>query len=195
MAHGPRWWFAVWIVWALLWATPVASMLRASMAGQMLVQMPALTLLGVLMGRALWVRSPAVRKVATQLRWAALILATATLGIWMIPRLLDLAVQSAWVECIKAVSLTVFGGVPLSWAWRAFGPVMRGLIHVEAVATVFRLAWLYLDSPVRLCTQYRYDDQQLVGGALAAIGVLYLLWLIYLGVTGGRCTQTPSTSL
>ncbi len=97
----------------------------------------------------------------------------------MIPRLLDLAVESASTDGVKAVSLVLLAGVPLRLAWEQFGPVERGVVHVEALASFWRLGWLYLDSPSRLCTQYGMDDQQRLGSLLLRAGFLYAAWLAW----------------
>ncbi len=184
----PRRVYLLGLLWVGLWLPPLGPLLRSSMVGQMLVQLGLLVAVGFLLGRELRSLSTSLRCGAHSFRWPLLLLAATVLGIWMIPRLLDLAVQSALVETIKAVTLTFLGGLPLSWAWYSVGPVVRGLIHVEAVASLFRLAWLYVESPVRLCTQYLYDEQEVLGYSLGVVGVLYLAWLIYLAL-GGRGLQ------
>ena len=155
------------------------------MAGQMLVQMGLLVLVGFALGRVLLRTYGALAARFAPFRWALLISATFTLALWRLPRLLDLAVEDPAVEVIKALTLTFLAGLPLCLAWQAFGPVMHGVIHVEAVATLFRLAWLYLDSPVRLCAQYRYDEQTLLGGYLIALGSAYVIWLGARALLGG----------
>lgn len=133
-------------------------------------------------------------------RWPLLLIALFVLMTWMLPRLLDLAVAHASVEAAKVCSLIFLAGLPLSVAWAYLGPVARGVLHVEALATVWRLGWLYVDSPTRLCIQYGYDDQLRLGHALLVVGGVYALWLAYVAL-GGRtratlqakeiCTQKP----
>lgn len=176
--------------WAALWLPPLGPVLRSTMSGQMLIQFALLVATGFAMGNLLLRSNSRWLQLFRTFRWALLIVATLTLGIWMIPRMLDLAVESLFVEVVKAASLTFLGGVPLCLAWKSFGPVLHGLIHVEAAASIFRLAWLYLDSPVRLCTQYLYNDQIILGNSLIVVGGLYLLWLIYIALGGRALRET-----
>jgi len=44
---------------------------------------------------------------------------------------------------------------------------------------LFRLGWLYLVSPVRLCNNYLIDDQQRLGQILIAAGAMLLLWIAW----------------
>ena len=73
---------------------------------------------------------------------------------------------------------------------------------MEFVATFFRLGWLYLISPIRLCNNYALNDQQRLGGYMLGLGgrlLVSLAWKVYLGglqiVTRARtCTHHPSPS-
>ena len=55
---------------------------------------------------------------------------------------------------------------------------------MEFVATFFRLGWLYLISPIRLCNNYALNDQQRLGRYMLAIGVGLLVWLAWKLVWG-----------
>ncbi len=70
---------------------------------------------------------------------------------------------------------------------------MRGVVLLELIATTFRLGWLYLISPVRLCSNYLLNDQQLLGGLLLAVGfsvVLVLVWKLMWGhIDTGRADR------
>lgn len=170
---------AAWLgaIWLVLWLPPVGSWLTGTMTAHMLVQIPLFVVIGIRLGglQDCWI--DAMRPY----RWALLLLAGATLMVWMIPRMLDLAVQSWTVDVAKAGTLT-FAGMALRLAWQASGPVVRGLLHVEALATLWRLGWLYLESPTRLCLQYGQDDQARLGAALLVSGALYAAWLAARGL-------------
>lgn len=164
------------VSWAIVWLPPVGSTLKHSMLTHMVLQIALLTVLGALLAEA-WRRSD--RNLISQLRpyrWAMLIVAATTLMLWMIPRLLDAAVQNVAVDALKVMSLAV-GGAVLRLCWTSFGPVIRGLLHVEALASLWRIGWLYLESPTRLCSQYSIGDQQRVGNTLLVLGMVYALWL------------------
>lgn len=170
---------------------PLRNLLESSMQWHMLVHIPLYVLLGVWLSHRAWKRWPQALARLAPLRLALLVLAITTLALWMIPRLLDLAVEQFWVDGLKALSLVLFGGAALSTAWHHLGPVARGLLHVEALASLLRLGWLYLDSPVRLCSRYALADQQTLGRLLLALGAGYALWLAWLALRN----QAPLVNL
>lgn len=185
MSGPPPWtWRAGLAAWALLATPPLRHALEGSMSLQMLVQMPLLVLAGVLLAGAVptgWRRALA----AWNLQGIpGLLLASVTGLVWMLPRLLDAALVDPWTELAKFLSLPLLLGVPLALSWRAAGFVVRGVFLLEAVATAFRLGWLYLASPVRLCSNYRLDDQQRLGELLLGLGLavsLLLAWQLLWG--------------
>lgn len=183
-AHNP-WWMAACLLVAL---PPLARALESRMTTHMLVQIPLLVLGGWLLGGHLATRYRARQAACAPLRWSLLLLAAATLSVWMIPRLLDMAVESAAADAAKVASLVLLGGLPLRLAWLHLGPVARGLVHVEALASLWRIGWLFLSSPARLCTQYGLDDQQRLGSLMLQVGAVYAVWLAWcaLNLAPGR---------
>ena len=99
------------------------------------------------------------------------LLASFTGMLWMVPRMLDESLDLPWVELAKFTSIPLLIGLPLALSWPRAGFVLRAAVLVEAIATTFRLAWLYLASPVRLCSSYLLDDQQRLGQGLLALGI------------------------
>lgn len=158
---------------------PMSGALESTMTMHMLVQIPCLVLSGCILGTHLASRYQWSMAALRRFRWALLTLSTGTFAVWMIPRLLDLAVQSGWIDLTKIASLVLLGGLPLRLAWLHFGPVARGLLHVEALASLWRFGWIYLDSPSRLCSQYALDDQRRLGGLLLLAGAMYAIWLAW----------------
>lgn len=163
---------------------PLGALLESTMTTHMLIQIPLLVLCGWALGGHVedWHRKRLTALPA--FRWALLVAAATTFGVWMIPRLLDLAVESAGVDVLKALSLSLAGGLPLRVAWSHLGPVARGVVHVEALASLWRLGWIYLDTPSRLCTQYGLVDQQRLGGLLLQFGAMYAVWLAWRALIG-----------
>lgn len=168
---------------ALLAAPPLRGWLEASMTRHMLVQMPLLALLGAGLAGAVprrvreWVQ-----------RWNAagvtgLVLASVVGLLWMLPRALDAALDQPWVELAKFLSLPLLIGLPLALSWPRMAFVVRGVFVLEGIATCFRLGWLYLATPERLCTSYLLDDQQRLGWLLLALGGALTLalvgWLLF----------------
>ncbi len=152
--------------------------LEAAMSLQMLVQIPLLALAGwwllpLLPRRALdaiadWNRSGI----------SGLLLATLVAMVWMLPRSMDAAIESFAVEVLKFTSVPLLIGMALAASWPRAGFVVRGVFLVEAIATAFRVGWLYEAAPQRLCTNYLLGDQQLLGRLLFALGAVTSLWLV-----------------
>jgi hypothetical protein len=165
------------LLWLVLLAPPVRRQLEESMTGQMLVQIPLLIAAGWLLARAL----PAWMKVAME-RWnhggiTGLVLATIVAAYWMLPRSLDAATTSALLTGAKYLSVPLLIGLPFAVSWPRMGFVVRGVFLAESIATGFRLGWIYLISPVRLCNNYALDDQRRLGLFMLAIGGGLLAWL------------------
>lgn len=172
------------ILGLLLLMPPLRPWLESTMWSHMLLHIPAFVLLGWWAAHTLVVRHPRVVEALRPLRWGMLITAMFSLGIWMIPRLMDLAAEQLWVDVIKALSLSLTGGLFLHLAWRHTGAVLRGLIHVEAIATLLRLGWIYAESPARLCNRYGLNDQASLGTALLWIGALYATTMAWRALHG-----------
>ena len=167
----PRWsWWLGLALWLVLALPPVRHVLEASMTLQMLVQIPLLAVAGWLS----WSLLP--RRVRNWLDgWnrsgvSGLLLASLAAMLWMLPRMLDSALDEPWIETAKFASVPLLLGVPLALSWPRAGFVVRGVFLAEVIATAFRLGWLYRISPVRLCSNYLLDDQQRLGGLLLAVG-------------------------
>ena len=175
---------ALWLVLAL---PPVRHSLEATMTLQMLVQIPLLAMAGW------WLASFLTRPAVDALSWwnrsgiTGIVLASLAAVIWMLPRMLDAALENPWVALAKFTSVPLFLGMPLAISWPRAGFVVRGVWLVEIVAMAFRLGWLYMVSPVRLCSNYLLSDQQQLGKIMLAIGVaicLLLAWKLMWGHIG-----------
>ncbi|WHZ20356.1 MAG: hypothetical protein OJF55_002505 [Rhodanobacteraceae bacterium] len=177
-----------WQVGAVLWAAlaipPVRHALESTMTMQMLVQILLLALSGWWLARAVPPRLG--RHLASWDRSgiSGLLLASLTGLVWMLPRMLDAALDEPVIELAKFLSVPVLMGAPIALSWPRAGFVVRGVVLTELTATAFRLGWMYLISPVRLCSNYLLDDQQQLGRCLLAIGaaiVLVLAWKLMWG--------------
>ena len=169
-------WGAVFLVLALL-APPIRHGLEATMSAQMLVQIPLLVAAGWLLSHAV----PA-HVLARVERWnhggiAGLVLVGFVSTFWMLPRSLDAATSQPLMAAIKYLSVPMLIGLPFAVSWPRMGFVVRGVFLAEFVATCFRLGWVYLIAPIRLCNNYALNDQQRLGGYLLAVGGGVLVWL------------------
>lgn len=173
--------YAAWIalaVFVVLLLPPVQHASTASMTTQMLVQIPLLIAVGWSLHGALprWL-------VVTTDAWnlngiTGLVLATFATALWMLPRSLDAAATEPLVATAKFVSVPLLIGLPMSLSWPRMGFVIRGLFLSELIAMLFRLGWLYLISPTRLCSNYLLDDQQRSGQYMLMAGGAILLWVV-----------------
>jgi hypothetical protein len=162
------------VLFAALLLPPVRAWLESSMTLQMLVQIPLLIGVGYLLAGALPERLD-----ASIARWnhhgiTSLVLASLAGMLWMLPRSLDAAVSEPWMALAKFTSVPLLIGLPLGLGWPRMGFVVRGVFLLELIATFFRLGWLYLVSPVRLCNNYLLDDQQRAGQTMLVIGGMIL---------------------
>lgn len=178
----------------VLLAPPVRHGLEATMTAQMLVQLPLLAAAG-------WLLSGAVppRVLARVERWShrgftGLVLVTVTAAFWMLPRSLDAATSHTLISVAKYLSVPLLIGLPFGVSWPRMGFVVRGVFLVEFVASFFRLGWLYLISPIRLCNNYALGDQQRLGGSMLAIGGGLLVWLAW-KLLWGRFESYSSTQV
>ncbi|MGH8123283.1 MAG: hypothetical protein ACREPT_10990 [Rudaea sp.] len=153
--------------------------LEATMTLQMLVQIPLLALAGwwFAQGTLDWLD----RRLAgwNHCGISGLLLASLTGMVWMLPRAMDAALDDPRITLAKFLSVPLLIGAPIALSWPRAGFVVRGVVLVELIATAIRLGWLYLISPVRLCSNYLLDDQQRLGKILLVVGVAILLVLTW----------------
>jgi len=162
------------ILFLVLLLPPLRRVLESSMALQMLVQVPLLIGAGYL-----WRDSVPAPVTALIERWnqhgvTGLVLTTLAGAVWMLPRSLDAAVSEPWVAVAKFITVPLLIGLPLGLSWPHMGFVIRGVFLLELIATFFRLGWLYMVSPMRLCNNYLLDDQQRTGEYMLVIGAVIL---------------------
>lgn len=172
------------ILWAVLAVPPVRHALESTMTLQMLAQIPLLALAGW------WIARGAPDGFKRRLAgWnhggiSGLLLASLTGLVWMLPLAMDAALDDPRVTLAKFLSVPLLIGAPIALSWPRAGFVVRGVVLVELIATAIRLGWLYLISPVRLCSNYLLDDQQQLGKILLVIGfgiLLALAWKLMWG--------------
>ncbi len=176
---------------AILLVPPVRQALEASMTAQMLVQIPLLAAAGALLARSLPDRALAAVEPWDRHGLSAVVLVTFASAYWMLPRALDAAATEPLVAAAKFASLPLLVGLPLAIAWPRMGFLVKGLFLLEGIATLFRLGWLYLASPDRLCNSYLLGDQQLLGRCLLALGATFTLSLAAT-LLWGRPRTTPA---
>ena len=184
------------MLWAVLAIPPVRHALESTMTLQMLIQIPLLGLAGwgLAQGAPDWLDR---RLHAWNHRGiSGLLLASLTGMVWMLPLAMDAALDDPRVRLAKLLSVPLLIGAPIALSWPRAGFVVRGVVLVELIATMLRLGWLYLISPIRLCSNYLLDDQQQLGKILLVAGfaiLLLLVWKLMWGhVDSGRADREGS---
>lgn len=165
------------VILVVLLLPPIIHALQARMVLQMLVQIPLLIAVGYLLRDAL-----PQRLAATIAAWnlngiGGLVLATFATAFWMLPRSLDAAATQPLFTLAKFVCVPLLIGLPLGLSWPRMNFVVRGVFMVELIAMFFRLGWLYMISPIRLCNNFLLDDQRRSGQYMLIIGGAILLWV------------------
>jgi hypothetical protein len=159
------------LVFLSLLLPAVRHTLESSMTTQMLGLTPLLVAAGVLLGAAL---PPCVLELGAPWDYrgiTGLVLASITSAFWLLPRLLDSAVSQTGVDAARYLSVPLLTGLPFAVSWPRMSFIVRGVFLLECIATLFRMGWLYLAWPDRLCNSYLLDDQQRLGQYLVLIGV------------------------
>ncbi|SDD97839.1 hypothetical protein SAMN05216345_12610 [Cupriavidus sp. YR651] len=162
---------------------PIRKVVETSMALHMLLQFPVLLLAGGLLAGQLpgsWLTHVA-RWNAYGATGLALVGLNASLG--MVPRLLDLALTDARVEVMKCLALALCG-IALRLSWRRAGVIVQGFFLGNVLPMMAIAGSLYIDTPLRLCNQYRLDEQLRVGQSLiwlaGGVGALWLARAVWL---------------
>lgn len=169
LRHPARW--AV-LAWLLALAPPLRHALESSMTAQMLLQLPWLVGVGWLFAQALGASARLRVDRWNQCGISGLLLASLVSALWMLPRALDASVSEPLIGAAKYLSLPLLVGVPFALSWPRMNFIVRGVLLLELIATFFRLGWLYMISPERLCSLYLLDDQQRLGQSMLVIGAL-----------------------
>ena len=143
----------------------------------MVLQFPLWMLTGGLLTAGL---TPAARRHVA--RWNAygisgLVGVATVLAVLMVPRVLDLALVSPFIEAAKCAAL-LLAGAALRLSWRTAGLVVQGFFLGNMLPMTAVVGQLYIDSPMRLCNAYLLDDQARLGQWLVAMAALLAVaWL------------------
>lgn len=135
------------------------------------VQLPLLAYAGWELGRRLqWGRA-----------WptSLLIVSLTAAAFWMLPRSIDAALSSPWLDAAKFASVFALAGLPLGLAWPHLSAVLRGFLKAQSISMLGALGFLYLIAPARLCNAYLSPDQKRLGLALLFLAAaLALRWTL-----------------
>lgn len=105
------------------------------------------------------------------------LVATFTLAFWMIPRWVDASLAHLNIALIKYLCLILLVGFSLGCSWSRMHFITKAVLKIEFLTMLFRLGWIYMISPDRLCNNYLLGEQVLLGKSLLAIGFLLMIVL------------------
>jgi hypothetical protein len=160
---------------------PAAAQLEANLFWHVLLQLPMLVLAGWLVARGLPARLLTTINRYNEYGIPGILIVTFVGLCWMIPRVLDAALQLPMVALVKYVSIPLLVGAPLALSWPHMHAIARGFVWIELLAMLVRLGWLYLVSPTRLCTSYSLGDQIVLGKLLLIIAAtIAVYWVVRL---------------
>lgn len=184
------------LLWLLLLLPALRHALEADMSRHMLVQIPLLVLVG-----CAWagVVPPGLRHGLCD--WnrggiTGLLLVSLWPMVWMLPRVMDAAFGTPWVEAAKFLGLPLLAGLPLALSWPRAGLVVRGLFLANLVSMLLLVGWLYQALPQQLCANYLQDQQQRLGTNLwwlAAVLALLTAVRVLVGGRPGQAVPGPSS--
>lgn len=164
---------------ASLMLVPLVVYLEQTLATHILGLYPLLVAIGF--GIGVICHTPLLRYTTVVNRggFAGIFLITFTLFFWMIPRWMDASLAEWHIALAKYLSLMFLVGLPLAISWQRMHPITKGMFKIEFLSMLFRLGWLYLISPDRLCNNYVLRDQENLGWGLLIVGLsLSITWAI-----------------
>lgn len=169
----------------LLAVPPLRGWLEAGMVSHMLVQLPLLVGLGA--AAVAWLPAGWRRRLdgCNAAGLPLTLLAVFAAAFWMLPRSLDAALNGPAMEAAKFLSLPLLVGMPLALSWHRLPVIGRGFLWSNLISMLVVLGWLYSAAPVRVCTNYLVDQQQLLGRSLLLLALGLALWLAGRVLFGG----------
>ena len=161
----------------LLVVPPVRDILERSMTTHVAVQLAGLAAAGWLSGRALRRRLAPACDVLDAHGSCGLAICLLSAIFWMLPRTLDEVLLDLRMEAAKFLTVPLLVGFPLALSWPRLNPIFRGALEAGLISKLTVLGWIYVASPVRLCTNYFQGDQVLLGELFCLLAVtLAVAW-------------------
>lgn len=173
------WW--LWVGLVGLLASPLADAYMTRTQPRFVVlHIPTWLVLGYLAGHHL--RSPRARVMPSNpLGLTGLVLFLGSLTLWMIPRSVDSAVLSAWVDQLLHVNLLA-AGFALGWSVPAMPFVLRAALGIYGASMTFSLGALYTHYSALLCGTFTLAQQTQTGRLLYLISALIVVAVLVSGV-------------
>ncbi len=173
--------------------TPAGAMwFESSMTTHMLVQLPLLIVLGAVCYQPKAQLNSFLTRI-DPLGAIAFICYTGWMLFWMLPLNLDLATIEPSVRLLKLISVPIGIGCCFRWLWHQSNAVLKCVVVFETWASVTRLGWLYIESPLQLCSSYLIGEQQRVGTLLLVISGISATVAVFYSLFGSFNKKNDST--
>lgn len=109
--------------------------------------------------------------------YASILIAIFTIAFWMLPRSIDGAISSGYMELLKFLTVPLLIGVPLKLGWKRAHPILKGFLKAQAISMLGVAAFIYIHAPIRICNSYLENAQQDLGyGFLFTAIALSVVW-------------------
>ena len=118
---------------------PVAAQLEANLVWHVLLQLPMLILAGWLVARGLPTRLLTAINRYNEYGIPGILIVIFVSLCWMIPRVLDAALQLPMVALAKYVSIPLLVGAPLALSWPRMHVIAKAFVWIELLAMLCRL--------------------------------------------------------
>ena len=173
------------VLFVMLAAPAARGSFERFMVVHMLVQIPLLAIVGAVGATALpqRVRARVAEWNAGGVSGTLLALIASTW--WMVPRALDWALASPFMEAAKFVTLPLLVGAPLALSWTSLGTMGRGFVIANVLPMWAVVGWAYIAAPVRVCNYYLLDQQVVAGVGLVGVSIAVGVAMGLPAFTGG----------
>ncbi len=163
----------------MIFFSPVSDWMESSMVSHILLELPLLIVVGFLIGTKIAHTNHLYLLKLNKGGILGFLLASFTLIFWMIPRWLDTSLNDDIWAYLKYITLIFLVGIPLAISWPVAHIVTKAVIKIEFLTMLFRLGWIYLISPERLCNNYLLQEQVWLGYGFIVIGItLAIYWVL-----------------
>jgi hypothetical protein len=171
------------LLFVFLAAPPVANLLESIMIIHMHMQMPLLVVAGFFMARILLIRYPRFFDRWNMSGVPGIMLFLIITSYWMLPRTMDEAIASEYMEAFKFISLPFMAGIPLRDSWRRLGNTSRNAVLLVFTALFSAMGALYITAPTQLCNNYLLIEQITLGWGFITMAICLTIYVIYASFT------------
>jgi len=171
-----------WLLWVglvgVFASPPVDSYLIDTQPRFVLLHIPAWLLLGYVAGQQL----RTVRAVPwNPLGLTGLVFFLGSLSFWMIPRSVDSAALSIWIDQLLHANLLA-AGFGFAWSVPAMPFVLRAAVGIYGASMIFSLGALYTHYSALLCGTFTLTQQRQTGQLLYLLSAPIVIALLVSGV-------------